>query len=281
MGIARGLKQVIDNYGGNNLVVNMSLTMQFPLEEAHIGTDDAKGRELGMKILNQRRPWCVDFVCMLINWFCKVIYDRFHIQLPGCEESWFERQALPLLSICRSVSFLGSDIIAAAGNKRNGPNSQRPQAEYPAAFQEVLGIGALPKFQTPPANPNTRLSAASYSNFSDRPRGSGIATLGGEKGENGNTITSSGVLGIYVGGFPKKIPSTKDWTYKPNTNGWAYWCGTSFATAIVSGLTANMLSNGKMLPEIIDKLENAQPSFKTEQNEAVLFATQGPPPTSS
>ena len=283
MGIAHGLKQVIEfspkEDQNKNLVVNMSLTLQFPLEEAHIGTDDPKGKELGMKILDQRRPWCVDLLCVLINWFCKVIYDRFHIQLPGCEESWFERQALPLLSICRSVNFLGSDIIAAAGNK--GKEHYRPRAEYPAAFRGVWGVGALPKNPIQPQSPCTRLEAASYSNYSDRPRVSGIATLGGEKDEDGDTDT--GILGIYVGSFPKKIPGTDEWVYEPSTNGWAYWCGTSFATAIITGLTANMLSKmpSSATPhEAIQILLKDQrfrtQRYRTKEFERVLFVTQGP-----
>ena len=193
-----------------------------------------------------------------------VIEAIFHIQIPGCDASWFERQALPLLSICNSVSLLGSEMIAAAGNKgRSG--QARPQAEFPAAFPNVLGVGALRKYQNLP-NPNTRLEAASYSNFSDRPQGSGIATLGGEPG------VGNGILGIYVGEFPAS--SSRGPT--PSSNGWAYWCGTSFAAAIMSGMTANKLSNmpsGSTPRDAINELFGAQ-AYWTRENEDILYVRQ-------
>ena len=265
-GIARGLEKVIASYPAGNLVVNMSLTLQFPLEEAHINTMDPKGRELGMKILSQKRPLFVEWICILINWICRIIELIFHIRLSGCEASWFERQALPLLSICRSVGILGSDIIAAAGNKRRS-GKPRPQAEYPAAFPEVLGVGALPKSQNPPSS-NTRLAAASYSNFSDQPRGSGIATIGGEPG------AGNGLLGIYVGDFPP--PKNSDLPPTPSSNGWAWWCGTSFATAVMTGMTANRLSNmppGSTPRNAINDLLMAQ-AYLTHENEDILHVMQ-------
>jgi hypothetical protein len=265
--IARGLEKVIAEYPTGNLLVNMSLTLEFPLEEAHINTGDQVGRELGMKILSQKRPGFVEWICMLINWICKMIELIFHIRLSGCEASWFERQALPLLSICRSVSILGSDIIAAAGNKRQR-GQRRPHAQYPAAFPDVLGVGALPREQNPPG-PNTRMAAASYSNFSDRPDGSGIATLGGEPG------AGNGILGIYVGDFPP--PQNVSRPPTPSLNGWAYWCGTSFATAVMTGMTANKLSNmapGSTPRDAINELLRAQ-AFLTSESEDILHVTQG------
>ena len=41
-----------------------------------------------------------------------------------------------------------------------------------------------------------------------------------------------GVLGIYSGEFPS--PGAKN-----GLDGWAWWSGTSFATAIISGIAAN------------------------------------------
>jgi hypothetical protein len=267
MSLARGLEKVITRFPDGNVSVNASLTMQLPLEEAHITTEDPKGKALGMSILNQKRSWFAELICAIVNWLCLIIELILHIRLPGCESSWFERQALPLLSICRSITTLGSDIIAAAGNKGKGGN--RPQAEFPAAFPEVLGVGALPK-NDPPANPNTRLDTAPYSNFSDWPQGSGIATLGGDRGEG------KGILGIYLGEFPGEKDNTLPPTPTPSSNGWGWWCGTSFATAVMTGLTANMLSNmpsGSTPREAINKLFEAQP-YLTKQDEDVVFVKQ-------
>jgi hypothetical protein len=264
--IARGLEKVISTYPNGNLVVNMSLTLEFPLEEAHITTEDAQGRELGLQILSQKRPWLVDIICRLINLICMIIEYLFGLRLPGCEASWFERQALPLLSICRSVNTLGSDIIAAAGNKRK--TGYRPQALYPAAFPDVLGVGALPKYPNPPPDPNTRLATASYSNFSDSPEGTGIATFGGEPGPY------NGILGIYLREFPAPKDSNRPAT--ESTNGWAWWCGTSFATAVMTGMTANTLSNmsaGSTPRDAVNQLITAHPYF-TREDEEVLFVTQ-------
>jgi subtilisin family serine protease len=55
-------------------------------------------------------------------------------------------------------------VVAAAGNDAR-PNS-RPSARFPAAFEKVIGVGALPKgFPLT----NGRYQAASYSNLADDP----------------------------------------------------------------------------------------------------------------
>jgi subtilisin family serine protease len=273
--IASGLQKVIQKDGtGNNVVVNMSLTINFPLESDHNTTNDPKGNELGKKILSRKdeRSGWMKFLCLIVNIICWLIAYIFGIRLRGCEPTWYDRQAWAMLWICKSVSTLNSNIIAAAGNRRRGLARTRPHAEYPAAFPDVLGVGALPKYATPPSS---KLDPASYSNFSDRPDGSGITTLGGEPGEK------NGILGIYVGEFPIAAVGTRP----SNDSGWAWWSGTSFATPIVTGVVAAMLSN--MLPggspkQVIDKLlypqntTNARPTQRrqTKENEEVFFVTQ-------
>jgi len=266
--IARGLQRVLASYtNGNNLLVNMSLTINFPLEKAHITTEDPVGKMIGEMILNQKRPGWVDWLCQAYNWLCMLIEKIFGISLPRCPLSWYERQTWAMEGICDSLKELGSKVIAAAGNRRRN-GAGRPQAEYPAAFPDVLGVGALPRKSEPPADPNTRLPAASYSNFSDRPDGSGIATLGGEEG------LGNGVLGIYLGKFPGRKDSIAPPT--PSANGWAWWAGTSFATPIVTGITAAVLSNGTLgdtPKKVIESLLKNR-SYWTEQNEEVLFVRQ-------
>jgi len=274
--ISRGLQKVIQKDGtGNNVVVNMSLTINFPIESEHITTDDPVGRRLGEQILSHKneRSWWIEILCWIVNIICWLIAYLFGIRLRGCEPTWYDRQTWAMMWICKSVSALNSNIIAAAGNRRRqeGP---RPQAEYPAAFLDVLGVGALPKYTDPPPDQNARLDTTSYSNFSDRPNGTGIATLGGEAG------AEAGVLGIYVGEFPKDASGNQE----SNDSGWAWWSGTSFATPIVSGIVAAMLSNmpGASPRQVIDKLLNpqtppgAQPASRrrTKENEEVLFVAQ-------
>jgi len=66
-----------------------------------------------------------------------------------------------------------------------------------------------------------------FSNLSDIPEIRGIATLGGEEGEG------KGILGLYIGEFPDGCR---------NESKWAWWAGTSFATPILTGTLASILS---------------------------------------
>ena len=157
-------------------------------------------------------------------------------------------------------------IVAAAGNdnKYNNPHpGRRPSARYPAAFTNVVGVGALPKGFTRPQN--GMFEAASYSNLADEHPIDGYMTLGGEAGPR------NGVLGMYISDyFPKPAgflwrvwsiltlgrarygrcyPPKFLWDfihvkYKPNTTGWAWWAGTSFAAAIFSGSLAALYNPG-------------------------------------
>lgn len=144
-------------------------------------------------------------------------------------------------------------VIAAAGNDTK-PHQARPPARYPAAGASVIGVGALPKGD-PPTN-NQLFTSSSFSNLCDSPTTGGCMTLGGEPGVN------NGVLGVYLHRFPVDsgsrnplLPAAKpvlghlrgindfsielsDIKYKNNNIGWAWWAGTSFSTAIISGLLA-------------------------------------------
>jgi subtilisin family serine protease len=73
--------------------------------------------------------------------------------------------------------------------------------------------------------------------------------LGGEPGER------NGILGIYLGEYPPE-PSLSDpegvgqgWDHvgQRSINGWAWWAGTSFATPVLTGVIAAVLS-GKQIP---------------------------------
>jgi hypothetical protein len=239
--IGAALEKVIQDLGNSALVVNLSLTLDIPIEKAHTKSDKKGVRDvLGEPILQKK--------------------------------SWLERVAWPAEWICDLVYALGSRVIAAAGNDRDGAKqgSPRPQARYPAALERVLGVGALPNTKTRPS-PAVPLLTARYSNLSDKPAQSGITTLGGEEGQY------EGVLGIYLEKFPDGSTSQA---------GWGWWCGTSFATPIISGTTAAVLSSmlsahpPATTQEAIDELYAAQ-QFVTKENEDVLWVTQGAPSISA
>jgi subtilisin family serine protease len=120
-------------------------------------------------------------------------------------------------------------VVAAAGNDTvnnqhyftsSGPANTR----YPAAFGSVLGVAALDRHNTP----------ATYSNAADAPQHDGVATFGGAATEHA-ALAEHGMLGVYTADtFPDQ---------SENTNGWAWWAGTSFAAPVVTGTLAALLSD--------------------------------------
>ncbi|MCG8352997.1 MAG: S8/S53 family peptidase [Chloroflexales bacterium] len=114
-------------------------------------------------------------------------------------------------------------FVAAAGNDAEA-GMERPQARYPAAFEDVVGVGALHPDGVP----------ADYSNISDTPLSIGIATFGG-KASGDDSVPNEAVRGIYTGLFPNG---------EQNHDGWAWWSGTSFATPIISGVLAALCHQG-------------------------------------
>ncbi|MCI0552596.1 MAG: S8/S53 family peptidase, partial [Anaerolineae bacterium] len=67
-------------------------------------------------------------------------------------------------------------IVASAGN--NSKPGQREPARFPAAFNNVIGVGALRKGNS--QNATSLNIPASYSNLADDPPANGFMTLGGE-----------------------------------------------------------------------------------------------------
>jgi len=173
-----------------------------------------------------------------------------------------------------SVGFdSGIAIVAAAGNDAiggKGPHgTHRPQARFPAAFDKVVGVGALKKDD----------AQAEYSNISDQPGAVGIATLGGraemkaipgQRGkEVGYAVENESVLGVYIGDFPDLDPGTTI----ENANGWGWWAGTSFAAPIVSGAIAALVARGHSPHDAIG-LVQAKTSGTTADNEPRLLVDQ-------
>jgi hypothetical protein len=141
----------------------------------------------------------------------------------------------PLEDIFDLIADEGIVVVAASGNDAQ-VGHQRPPARYPAAFQNVIGVGALPR--PPHGTPHKKTS---YSNQADHPKGNGYVTLGGEEGQK------KGVLGVFISHFPEytgQRPKNKREVkrdcvkYQYNKSGWAWWAGTSFAAPIITGILA-------------------------------------------
>ena len=185
---------------------------------------------------------------------------------PGCLDPVRARQphllrrwAQPIEALCLWVQGYAVPMVAAAGNdaqrnRRHG-HGGRPSARYPAAFDAVIGVGALPRDAA-----SHGLAAASYSNLADRPEKTGFVTLGGEAGPE------NGVLGLYIGSFPDG---------EPNDTMWAWWAGTSFATPIVTGLVASLRGGGLggQLATVSAALAQLS-TARTAQQEMALDVTQ-------
>jgi subtilase family protein len=153
-----------------------------------------------------------------------------------------------LLVMCERLAKAGRQVVAASGNDSEEKQGHRhaQDARYPAAFSRVIGVGALPKNAR---RNNGKYRASSFSNLADKPAQTGVLTLGGEPGEY------NGVLGIYLGEFPVDDTAAgqnneQGWAGagRPSANGWGWWAGTSFATPILTGVIASLLS-GNELPK--------------------------------
>lgn len=263
--LAGGMQKVINEIyspdAKRHLVVNCSWMLELPLSAKHTSAMDDNDPEY-------------DFEQAVLDF---VIAER--------------DQAYALKAICDRLYLLGAQVVAAAGNDWNKkeiqgaqPDDQRvnaPEARYPAAFVSALGVGALPKDSKLPSG---KYRASNYSNLGDKPAGDGIMTLGGEEGKE------IGVLGLYLGEkFPKRAPIlTKPHALDMNErkadekNHWAWWAGTSFATPILTGTIAAVLSSPANLGDTqkaIEELYNPNNKIiedaKTDAGEDVMKVAQG------
>lgn len=184
------------------------------------------------------------------------------------KEKKLEEERVNVKTIMKELRGLNDVIlVGAAGNdgifsdKCNDPCDPNilsyvrlPDARYPAAFEEVIGVGALDDDE----------DLAVYTNEADHRSqlGDGIRTFGGNsKSENGyptgKTDPEKGMLGLYLGRtIPAKIGDNR---FDPTHDGVAMWCGTSFATALVSGTLAMLYADGRDPLDVIEKLYDGRP----------------------
>lgn len=148
------------------------------------------------------------------------------------------RTVAPFQQLCDTLHSQQAAVVAAAGNE--GRAGYHPPARYPAAFDSVLGVGALKADAATPAD---------YSNLSDAPLRAGVAAFGGEV-TAGTADARSGMVGLYTGAFPDGAP---------NETGWARWAGTSFAAPVVAGALAALMSEGHARDAAIQLLRRAGP----------------------
>lgn len=140
--------------------------------------------------------------------------------------------------VIQELTACGAVIVGAAGNDSFTPYiPTRVGPRYPAAFPEVISVGAVDRDG----------QMAPYSNYPQLPPNhNGIATYGGSRPTLSDIERDDvdAVVGIYTSStYPPleaKYPTLPD-VPAPNNNCWAYWSGTSFATPIVSALAARVL----------------------------------------
>ncbi|MBO0782297.1 MAG: S8 family serine peptidase, partial [Ktedonobacteraceae bacterium] len=187
-----------------------------------------------------------------------------------------ETEPLPhsLHGIIQSLAALGAVIVGAAGNdsdvrqcfpmskpKTLVVSTERMKPRFPAAFPEVISVGAVDKDGHATAYSNDPVGVGSTHH-------NGVATYGGgipvpifpEGGECEHTHADcdpfdeqcmtgvdlsrmDALVGVYTARcYPALSVEDEQQSYSaPNDNGWAYWSGTSFAAPIISGVAARLL----------------------------------------
>ncbi len=158
----------------------------------------------------------------------------------------------------------GALVVAAAGNDSSSAIQQglvpRPP-RAPARYETTLGVTAV----------NSAYRPSNFANSASIPPfDSGVATLGGDgAGIMDSNMLPDAVRGVYIAPtFP---------TGEQNVSGWADWSGTSFSTAIMSGLATHLMSQGWSASNIITRLSSGperrgDPLFGSAPEEASLLA---------
>lgn len=181
--------------------------------------------------------------------------------------------------VIQSLTSLGAVVVASAGNDSNADAQYiamntgmsmgsgmplRFGPRYPAAFPEVISVGAVYK----------NGQAAGYSNYPALPPNhNGIATHGGGRpqvappgmahpaGSKTWATVSDGIIGVFSNTSYPMLSATDapptDYPVPADNYGWAYWAGTSFATPVISALAARVVQARR---------ENAIPSTSSVQD---------------
>jgi Subtilase family len=147
--------------------------------------------------------------------------------------------------LCESLYAYDVLMVAAAGNDSYLANKQgqkpRPP-RVPARYETTLSVAAV----------NSRYAPSIFANAARMPpSNAGVATFGGD---------SDGL--VDVNGLPEAVRGVYISPTFPggeqNVSGWADWSGSSFATAIVSGVGALLISQGWPLPDAIARIASGK-----------------------
>ncbi len=171
---------------------------------------------------------------------------------------WFDHRQWPSTQLAGAVRVLthieeglhllfeslyahGALIVAAAGNDSFFVNKQvqkpRPP-RVPARYESTLSVASV----------NSRYAPSLFANAACMPpANAGVAAFGGDS--NG-LVDSNGlpeaVRGVYIA---PTFPGGEQ-----NVSGWADWSGSSFASAIISGLGAHLIAQDWPLPNAISRI---------------------------
>ncbi len=246
----------------NSIAPQASLHLIEVLNPYGVGTVETLAEGLARLLpRNSDRPLVINCSLMIT-----IPFPEHAHEIPGAEDppdthnlEAHDLLGMPLDLVFNALRGQHIFIVAAAGNDNPGPQNSRPPARQPAAFGSVFGVGALAGQQLQPAE---------YSNISDTPVVSGIATFGGATTgapPHREATPDGGMLGVYIGEFPAE-PAVAT---IPNTNGWARWAGTSFATPIMTGTLAALLSGTVKAGDMEQRLRDAEKEIHSAISVAV------------
>ena len=189
---------------GNRFIVNLSLTIGFNIDRPLPTVGDDNGRTL-------------QDIAALITFLSETPDGGVDLDYLNVARALFTR-------------FPKETIVAAAGN--DSLPHELIQTGFPAELDGIIGVGAV----------GSDLKRAPYSNRADTNPAEGYWAFGGDPADAASPLSHSlcGMLSIYT------HPYFPDEYGKPITNdtGWGRWAGTSFATPVVAGLMARLLSSG-------------------------------------
>ena len=140
-----------------------------------------------------------------------------------------------------SLHAQGALIVAAAGNDSlfSHQQGQRPRPpRAPARYESTLAVTSV----------NSRFEPSPFANAANiPPLDAGVATFGGDAhGATDAHGLPDAVRGIYISpAFPNG---------EQNMTGWADWCGSSFATSIISALAAHFMAQGRSASSTMNRI---------------------------